>query len=547
MNSKIILCSGIKMDRNYNNVLSYSESDMVTLCNNNKIASDDYYNFIRPDKNRISTHFNYAQCLQANYIAFQNSDYSNKWFFAWIDDVIHKNNGCTEITFTIDSWSTWFDYWTKKPCYIIREHVNDDTVGLHTVPENLTIGDLISDSSVNLFPQGSYYWIVISCNWDPATNVKTVGLGAYADYVQGSRWFAWSINRENFPNNMDTTIADINTWIEAVASDAMLDYITGIFIVPDQAFNARTDFDDFTPPVLNGHGQKYSHEEKNYKSVWRSFSDYTAKNNKLYCYPTSFVRLSNRNGVTNDYKIEDFIEYETDPITEETTLTDYMTFEIQGIPCEGYAGRAIPLHYQKEGPNFDESVPMAKYPTLSWNGDSYTNWLATQGINTEKAKEGDFFGGVMTPKFLLNTITNAIGMTSNPITGVINSSTAMLNQSDSAFMQPNKGSVNNSGDINFAFNNYGLILSHMRAKKEYLEIIDDYYSKYGYKINRTKEPNITGRTNWNYVEIGSSEEIGYGQVPSRDMENINNACRKGVTIWHNHTNLGNFSLNNSIV
>lgn len=69
----------------------------------------------------------------------------------------------------------------------------------------------------------------------------------------------------------------------------------------------------------------------------------------------------------------------------------------------------------------------------------------------------------------------------------------------------------------------------------------------GYKINRVKTPNITGRTYWNYVEIGSSEDIGYGDVPSNFMEIINNACRKGVTIWHNHSNVGNFNLDNTII
>ena len=60
-------------------------------------------------------------------------------------------------------------------------------------------------------------------------------------------------------------------------------------------------------------------------------------------------------------------------------------------------------------------------------------------------------------------------------------------------------------------------------------------------------PNITGRRYWNYVEIGASEEIRTGKVQSKFMETINNACRRGVTIWHNHANVGNYSLNNTIV
>ena len=139
LNSKIMLVKNIKVDRNYINVLSYSESQMLALCEQNMVASRDDYSFIRLN-NSIMTGFTYAQCLQANYIAFQNSDYSNKWFFAWIDDIIFKGDETTEIKYTVDAWSTWFSYWTKnKSCYVIRQHVNDDTVGSNTKPEPVNL------------------------------------------------------------------------------------------------------------------------------------------------------------------------------------------------------------------------------------------------------------------------------------------------------------------------------------------------------------------------------------------------------------------------
>lgn len=105
----------------------------------------------------------------------------------------------------------------------------------------------------------------------------------------------------------------------------------------------------------------------------------------------------------------------------------------------------------------------------------------------------------------------------------------------------------NAGDIGFNFGTNTFRFMKMRCKREYLEIIDNYFSRFGYKINTVKLPNITGRTYWNYVEIGGTEEIGYGEAPSTAMEVINGACRKGVTIWHNHSNIGNFNLTNNIV
>ena len=91
MNSKILLVKNIHIDRQYTNVLSYSEAQMLELCQANLVAQADNYSFLRPTGS-IMAGFTYAQCLQANYIAFQNPDYSNKWFFAWIDDVIYKGD-----------------------------------------------------------------------------------------------------------------------------------------------------------------------------------------------------------------------------------------------------------------------------------------------------------------------------------------------------------------------------------------------------------------------------------------------------------------------
>ncbi len=59
--------------------------------------------------------------------------------------------------------------------------------------------------------------------------------------------------------------------------------------------------------------------------------------------------------------------------------------------------------------------------------------------------------------------------------------------------------------------------------------------------------NQYNKQNWNYIQIANDDEIGNGSVPSSYMEEINNACRRGLTIWHNHANIGNYSLSNNIV
>lgn len=169
MNSKIILVKNINIDRQYTNVLSYTEAQMLELCISQEhlVAQAENYSFLR-NTGTIMAGFTYAQCLQANYIAFQNPDYSNKWFFAWIDEVIYKGDKNTEITFTVDAWSTWFDKWNKKVCFINRQHVNDDTIGLHTIPENLDVGEVIEEQETEDESYGNEYgyYIGVLSNWE---------------------------------------------------------------------------------------------------------------------------------------------------------------------------------------------------------------------------------------------------------------------------------------------------------------------------------------------------------------------------------------------
>ena len=146
-NSNIMICKNIKLDKSYKDVLNYTEGQMVSLCQANAVSSANNYSFIRGERGYIKTSFSYNDALKCNYMAFQNPDYSNKWFFAFIDDVIYDNDGTARIRYTVDEFSTWFDYWDAEACFVEREHVSDDTFGLHTIDEGLNFGDYIVSSS----------------------------------------------------------------------------------------------------------------------------------------------------------------------------------------------------------------------------------------------------------------------------------------------------------------------------------------------------------------------------------------------------------------
>lgn len=234
MNSRIILAKGIKLDREYNNVLNYTTEQMLTLLRSNShiINEANNYSFIRNSRNTIFVGFSYNECLQANYIAFQNPDYSNKWFFAWIDEVIFKGstNGC-EITFTIDSWATWFEKVTTKPCFVVREHTNNDTIGANTIEEGLNVGEVIEENydeitfSMEDETTRDYYYIVMT-TFNPAegSDGDFVGVNRVNKNIFGSKLYAFS--------GSSVGVSWLRGFIIATNKKSKIESIENIFIAP---------------------------------------------------------------------------------------------------------------------------------------------------------------------------------------------------------------------------------------------------------------------------------------------------------------------------
>ncbi len=516
MNSKIILAKDINIDSEYNNVLSYSENDMLSLLRSqgHLIAEASNYSFLRPT-GTIMAGFTYAQCLQANYIAFQNPDYSNKWFFAWIKDVIYKGDRNTEIVFTIDAWSTWFSYWTKKDCYVIRHHVTDDDIGKYTLPEGLETGEFIVDNydRLNIFDTCKY---IIQCTEWTSGSDKPLATNYGGVFAAGGAYIC---------DNITQVVSILQAY--ANSTDVSSEAVYGLYMCPSVLINNTSgslQYSGQTSPVYN---TKIINKPT-------TLDGFTPKNKKLLTFPYCFLNVSNNNGTINSYQYELFND-------------SSCTFDIKGVPTVGASIKCNPKKYKMktDTDNEDEGIMGGKFPTLSWSEDAYINWLTQNSVNIGLGVASD-----------LITIVGGIGLMASGggalagASSVVSGSMGIANQIGQIYqhsMTPNTARGNtNGGDINVSSNANTFYFSKMSIKEEYARVIDDYFTRYGYAIKRIVSPNLTGRTYWNYIEIGSSEEIGYGEVPSKFMDIINNACRRGVTIWHNHSNVGNYSLDNSI-
>ena len=531
---RVIIARNIKLDKSYKNVIDYTEANMLNLVIANKVSESTSCSFLKPGENVIDTSFTYSDCLKCNYLALQNPSYSNKWFFAFIDEVEYINNGTTRIHYTIDIYSTWFDYIQVEPTFVIREHVNDDTIGLHTVPENLELGDYTTcQACEKMLEDPADYYICMAVSelpdgsFTPNSNHRT-----YNGIFGGFEYLVFK------------TEADCENAIKMYDKADKIDAVIYLFMIPKdltaiqgatQASWTMSGIPNVTVYYLAGSTDADTIGTLTGTRPTKLGNNFIPKNNKLFTYPYSFINLTNNSGQTIPFRYEDFDYDEND-----TTFS----FWIDATISPGMSMKAIPLFYKHVNVNYNYGVMLGKLPVCSWNSDVYINWLTENALNTTLTLVGEGVG--LAASLATGNAVGAVMAT----TSIINT----INQVTIAEKTPNqaRGSTN-GGDVNFSESyDGGVTLYYMSVKDEYAKIIDDYFTMRGYKINSVKTPNLTGRTYYNYVQIAEDADIGYPNsnlygIPASDMEEINNIYRRGVTIWHNHANIGNYALDNAIV
>ena len=107
-----------------------------------------------------------------NYVIYRNLPYNYKFYYAYITKMEYVSDEMTDVYIELDVFQTWQFNFIYKPMFIEREHVENDTVGLHTVPEGLETGDFILNSTEG-FPDYNEKLFMVRVTEDTSQNVQS--------------------------------------------------------------------------------------------------------------------------------------------------------------------------------------------------------------------------------------------------------------------------------------------------------------------------------------------------------------------------------------
>lgn len=487
------------------------------------IRKDNILRVPSKDDNHLATSLDDLLHLGVNYVMYQNTKYSNKWFYAFIKDLKYVNDETTEIYIETDVLQTWETDYTLKQSFVEREHVVDDTIGTHTLPENVEKGEYVCNQHYvdedldDVMTDLCYIVASTLSTTEKITNSEGVQVykpstgGRYNGIYSGTKYYAY------------TSPSDINKVLDNYAGTGQVDAVNGLFIAPRVLAEATNN-------VVNESTSPYWKEvevEKNNKTI----DGYTPRNKKLLTYPYNYLLASNNNGGNVIYRYEDF------------SNGDNATFGIEGVLCPGCSVRLIPTNYKGATENDEEGFNLGKYPSCNWATDMYTNWMTqnAQSIAVSNAKNiSDATVGAVASLFSADLVGGLYGSISNGAFGIAQTMAEIDKQS----MTPPQANGNlNCGDVITASGKNTFHFYKMSIKKEYARLIDKFFDLFGYKVNDLKIPNKAHRPEYWYTK---TIDVNIdGAIPQDDMQKIKNCYNNGITFWVNPDHIQNYNVTNT--
>lgn len=495
----IYLCN-VPWDRNYNHISDgVSASALISAA----LTAFTSYTYSRKDK-ILKLGVCADDITGANYVVYKNIGFTSKYYYAFITKVEFISENSCYVYIETDVWQTWKDNITFGHCFVEREHVLDDAIGVNTVPENLDTGDIVlTEDYTRAFVNGLHIMIAVTEFYNGSSWEDAVG-GYYGGIFSGCKIFSFT--------DAGNAAAFLSNYLLNDAEKAGA--IVAIWQMPD-------DFFTMTGTAVN-HSTSVTEKAVNAPERPTAIDGYTPKNQKLLTYPYISLFVHNNSGGAAIFKYEDFAA--TTPV-----------FHVYGTILPNPTLKIYPYNLLRGSSyGWSEGLTLAGFPMCSWNTDTYKTWLAQnagslaiQGVGAV----GSIIGGAVAQSPI------------NIYQGVMGAASIIANIHQHSLIPNQMNGSLNAGDANNSTLKNDFFIHLKTIKAEYARIIDEFFTMFGYKVARVKIPDFTTRFIYNYVK--TLDCVIKGGLPTEDKLKLESIFNHGVTVWHDPANIGDYSIDNT--
>lgn len=305
-NSTILLCN-TPFDTTYRNqVVFSSRTQQLAYFASTAIHEIEGSSYQRKD-NTIRAPFHIDTLWNINYVYYQNTNYTTRYFYAFITMMEYINDNVTLIHIETDVWQTWqFDVAIKRS-FIEREHTQQYIDGLpvlNTTSENLDYGDSYDVvRTENIDQETDYLWLIgssisllINAGTSSDPRVNGAKGGVYSGIVSALEYY---VIGEDYSDDLPTILNSLSGKPWVTQGIYFLSYVSRTALVGTTITPTETNINDGTgeyPFTIGVLSESTVPPQTNiqFSDIFTSFGDY--EYSKLNFYPYSFLEITNYTG-----------------------------------------------------------------------------------------------------------------------------------------------------------------------------------------------------------------------------------------------------------
>lgn len=522
-NTSIELFCNLSLDSNYSDTgffetVEAKDNFFRDLPSEYKLGAFNIVTFQRENINFCKVEAAYGTVYKANYMRFKNSNFLNKWFYAFVTSVEYINNEVVQINYTLDVMMTWMGEFTIPECYVERNHTTTDVFGDNLIAEPFNFSDYVTQENHPVYSlNNDVYQVIVAYAFSGLEDAQDGRLvdGVYSGV--GLKCFSL------------TNLAGINAFVEHFVPTP--NSILAMYIVPQACTGINT------PETGEGIDLPISSSSREYlvglSSITTygdnpsSLDGYVPRNRKLYSYPFNFCSITNNQGnaITARYEYTNSnavlgTVFATclQPVTETLRLRNYKGSDKLYPASEDEP--VIPLNYHLD------SLVLTGWPMCNWVNDAFFAWIAQNALPYAMQVAGGALAGTINP------MAGALGMVNTAVEAINSGYQAMLAPDIVKGDLTPGGAVYSAGEMNF-------YVARMSVNHQIAEQVDKFFDLYGYAIQQWATPRMWARPHWTYLKTSGCKIDG--ALPSEDAAEIEKLIDNGVRFWRNILNIGKYS------
>lgn len=504
--------------------------------------------FVRDGVIRVGK--NIEQLYRYNYLMYKNSQYTAKWFYCFIDELVYVNARTTEIHFSTDVLQTWYFDWYVRSGFIERQTPLEDNYS--TVADTPATGTLTLLESKSFNFVGSYF---VFCTNDITT-----------DDCSTSEAKTFTCGRATLPYLVIKFNADINgsdelcTFMQNVSNKGRGDRVLSVVYMPfvdDDTYTFETE--EISESDV-GQFTIVKTATPNFKNLTLEYEPQELLKlpfKKMQTKPYSEIRLTDL--TTGQYIQLDFSKFNLNTDDNKMKFIVYPTIS----PTPSY--RIMPMNYCNQRIAFDQALVINCNTSLPTINNQYASYMMKNGAINDLNKQ--FAKGELSlanSRLGIQYKQNQIGNLVNGVASLLNKNIVGAGQSlvsayfanqnyhqglqeaqyssyekiasitaqeDSASKMASQMTGVTDGAIERLVFQNGILISVFSLDKYFKRNVTNFWKLYGYPVNDMGKINFkVDYQRWCYCKMAYINIDGNG-IPQNELQEIRRLYLQGITWW----------------